>query len=109
MLKKTTRGIPKKQTIAAMVTPANERALFDRNWVENLISLRLLNVFVGSPGELLQDVLCKHIAAAAESGSLTHQLEQYVFALLADGRDVFHLDTEFAALKVRFCGFKRTS
>src|SRR5438105_2513523 len=47
-------------------------------------------------------MLCKH-ALAAESNSPVYQLKDYVFALLADCRYVFHLDDEFAATKVYPC------
>jgi hypothetical protein len=49
----------------------------------------------------------KH-AAATKFVSLVYQLNNYVLALLADGRDMFHLDNEFAAVKVYSCFFART-
>jgi hypothetical protein len=49
----------------------------------------------------------KH-AAATKFVSLVYQLNNYVLALLADGRDVFHLDNECAAVKVYSCFFART-
>jgi hypothetical protein len=50
----------------------------------------------------------KH-AAATKFVSFVYQLNNYVLALLADGRDVFHLDDEFAAMKVYSCFCARTS
>jgi hypothetical protein len=44
-------------------------------------------------------MLCKY-AVAAEFNSFIHQFENYVLALLADRRDVFHLDNQFTATKI---------
>jgi hypothetical protein len=39
-------------------------------------------------------------AVTAESGSPVYQLKDHVLALLANCGDMFHLDYEFAAMKV---------
>jgi hypothetical protein len=44
-------------------------------------------------------MLCKH-AVAAEFNSSIHQFENYVLALLADSRDMFHFDNQFTATKI---------
>src|SRR5690348_1635776 len=41
--------------------------------------------------------------------SLVYQLENYVLALLTNGRHVFHLDNEFAVMKVYSCLCARAS
>src|SRR5258705_6804727 len=44
-------------------------------------------------------MLCKH-AVTAEFNSSIHQFENYVLALLADSRYMFHFDNQFTATKI---------
>jgi len=44
-------------------------------------------------------MLCKQ-AVAAEFNSSIHQFENYILALLADSRDMFHFDNQFTAMKI---------
>jgi hypothetical protein len=54
---------------------------------------------MGAMGELLQDVLHKHVVAA-EFNPLIEQVKDYVLTLLTDRRYVFHFDDQLAVVKV---------
>jgi hypothetical protein len=62
-------------------------------------SLYLPNVSACSAGQFSKHVLRKH-AATGESDPVVDQLANDVLTLLADGRYVFQLDNEFAAVKI---------
>jgi len=70
-------------------------------------SLRLPKLSVCAAGQLFQHVP-REDAPAAELDPRVYQPNNYVLALLADWRYVFHLDNEFATTKVYSCVFACT-
>jgi hypothetical protein len=70
-------------------------------------SLRFPKLSVCAPGQLFQHEP-REDAPAAELDPCVYQLNNYVLALLADCRYVFHLDNEFATTKVYSCVFACT-
>jgi hypothetical protein len=64
-------------------------------------SLYLPNVSACAAGQFSKHVLRKH-AATGESDPVADQLADDILTLLADGRYVFQLDNEFAAVKICF-------
>jgi len=69
--------------------------------------LRLPRVAVGAAGDLLQNELREH-TAAAKFDPFLNQFKQHVLAFLTDCRYMLHIDNELAAEKVCIRLFART-